>query len=217
MTRGRPASRTVGSGPSSLPAISGECVKGALPFHTKKEASNRDSPKPARGGQGSADSRATDGGEPVSPTPPSALRKPARSAGGPGGGRVTSPSQVSGDRVRQAPPSWPARLTACSGTRVSAEAGEAQFSRRGARLTRRVREEPPPGELARVYFDRNATMSDAKRRGSAGMDRRQNAVRVPLQAVWPGWIAGRAPTGRTGPPGFHHRLSVAYVPQRAPG
>ena len=34
--------------------------------------------------------------------------------------------------------------------------------RRGARLTRRVREEP--GELARVYFDRNP-MSGAKRRG----------------------------------------------------
>ena len=42
-------------------------------------------------------------------------------------------------------------LTACGGTRVSAESG--QFSRwgRGARLTRRVREEYP------VYFDRNAT------------------------------------------------------------
>ena len=52
-------------------------------------------------------------------------------------------------------------LTAFGGTRVSAESG--QFSRwgRGARLTRRVREEPPPGELARVYFDRNATMSGA--------------------------------------------------------
>ena len=48
-------------------------------------------------------------------------------------------------------------LTACGETRVSAESG--QFSRwgRGARLTRRVREEPPPGELARVYSDRNAT------------------------------------------------------------
>ena len=56
-------------------------------------------------------------------------------------------------------------LATCGGTRVSAEAG--QFSRwgRGARLTRRVREEPPPGELARVYFDRSATMSGAKRRG----------------------------------------------------
>ena len=42
----------------------------------------------------------------------------------------------------------------------------------GARLTRRAREEPPPGELARTYFDRSATMSDAKRRGSAGMHRR---------------------------------------------
>ena len=104
-------------------------------------------------------------------------------------------------------------LTAGGGTRVSAEAG--QFSRWGrgpvlpvgVRLTRRVREEPPPGELARVYFDRNATMSGAKRRGSAGMDRRPNAAWVSSPAVQPGWIAGRAPTGRTGPRGFHHRLS----------
>ena len=48
--------------------------------------------------------------------------------------------------------------------------------RRGARLTRRVRKE------YRVYFDRNATMSGAQRRGQ------------------PGWIAGRTPRG------FHHRL-----------
>ena len=55
--------------------------------------------------------------------------------------------------------------------------------RRGARLTRRVREE------YLVYFDRNATMSGAKRRGSAG------------------WIAGRTP------PGFHHRLlSLGTLP-----
>ena len=82
----------------------------------------------------------------------------------------------------------------------------------GARLTRRVREEPPPGELARVYSDRDATMSGAQRCGSAGMDRRpsphrENAAWVSLPAVWPGWIAGRAPTGRTGPRGFHCRLS----------
>ena len=44
--------------------------------------------------------------------------------------------------------------------------------RRGARLTRRVREE------YRVYSDRNATMSGAKRRGSGGMDRRSNAAWV---------------------------------------
>ena len=49
--------------------------------------------------------------------------------------------------------------------------------RRGARLTRRVREE------YLVYFDRNATMSGAKRRGSAGMDRRPNAAWVSPQAV----------------------------------
>ena len=42
--------------------------------------------------------------------------------------------------------------------------------RRGARLTRRAREE------YLVYFDRSATMSDAKRRVSAGMDRRLNAA-----------------------------------------
>ena len=50
-------------------------------------------------------------------------------------------------------------LTACGETRVSAEVG--QFSRwgRGARLTRRVREE------YRVYFDRNATQNAAKRSG----------------------------------------------------
>ena len=50
-------------------------------------------------------------------------------------------------------------LAACGETHVSAETG--QFSRwgRGARLTRRVRKE------YRVYFDRNATMSGAQRRG----------------------------------------------------
>ena len=66
-------------------------------------------------------------------------------------------------------------LTAGGGTRVSAG------GRRGARLTRRVREE------YRVYFDRNATMSGAKRRGSAGMDRRSNAVWVLPQAVSSLW------------------------------
>ena len=66
--------------------------------------------------------------------------------------------------------------------------------RRGARLTRRVREE------YRVYFDRSATMSGAQRRGSGGMDRRPNAAWVSSPAVWPGWIAGRTPRG------FHHRL-----------
>ena len=34
-----------------------------------------------------------------------------------------------------------------------------------------------------MYFDRNATMSGAKRRGSAGMDRRPNAAWVSPQAV----------------------------------
>ena len=50
-------------------------------------------------------------------------------------------------------------LTACGGTRVSAESGEAQFLPVGVRLTRRVREE------YRVYSDRNATKSAAQRRG----------------------------------------------------
>ena len=50
--------------------------------------------------------------------------------------------------------------------------------RGGARLTRRVREE------YRVYSDRNATMSGAKRRGSAGMHRRSNAAWVSPQAVY---------------------------------
>ena len=46
---------------------------------------------------------------------------------------------------------------------------------------------------------------------SAGMDRRPSphrenwAARVSLPAVQPGWIAGRALTGRTGPRGFHYR------------
>ena len=55
-----------------------------------------------------------------------------------------------------------------------------------------------------MYFDRNATMSGAKRRGSAGMDRRPSPHRenwaawVSSPVVWPGWIAGRAPTARVG-------------------
>ena len=121
--------------------------------------------------------------------------------GGPTGGPVNWPA-VAGTAVL-------VRLSlviAGGGTRVSAEAG--QFSRWGrgpvlpvgVRLTRRVREEPPPGELARVYFDRSATMSGAQRRGSGGMDRRPNAAWVSLPAVWPGWIAGRTPRG------FHCRL-----------
>ena len=63
--------------------------------------------------------------------------------------------------------------------------------------------EPPPGELGRVGFTTGCL---------AGMDRRPSPHRenwaawVSLPVVWPGWIAGRAPTGRTGPRGFHHRL-----------
>ena len=63
--------------------------------------------------------------------------------------------------------------------------------------------EPPPGELGRVGFITGCL---------AGMDRRPSPHRenwaawVSSPAVWPGWIAGRAPTGRTGPRGFHYRL-----------
>ena len=49
----------------------------------------------------------------------------------------------------------------------------------GVRLTRRVREE------YLVYFDRNATMSGAKRRGSAGMDRRPS----PHRENWAAWVS----------------------------
>ena len=48
---------------------------------------------------------------------------------------------------------------------------------RGARLTRRVREE------YLVYFDRNATMRAAKRSVSGGMHRPSNAARVSPQAA----------------------------------
>ena len=63
--------------------------------------------------------------------------------------------------------------------------------------------EPPPGELGRAGSTTGCL---------AGMDRRPSphrenwAARVSSPAVWPGWIAGRAPTGRTGPRGFHYRL-----------
>ena len=63
----------------------------------------------------------------------------------------------------------PASPAACGYRGVSAEA---QFSLPvGVRLTRRVREE------YLVYSDRNATMSGAKRGGSAGMDRRSSPHR----------------------------------------
>ena len=69
----------------------------------------------------------------------------------------------------------------CGG--VSGRTDHGHFSRWG----RRVRSEYP------VYFGRNATMSAAKRRGSAGMDRTSNAARILPQAVspdfsysWPG-------------------------------
>ena len=63
--------------------------------------------------------------------------------------------------------------------------------RGGARLTRRVREE------YRVYCDRNATQSAAKRRGSAGMHRRSNAAWVSPQAVnLPALIRAKRAAGR---------------------
>ena len=54
----------------------------------------------------------------------------------------------------------------------------------GARLTRRAREEPPPGELARVYFDRSATQSPAKRGRSDGMHRPSS----PHRENWAAWV-----------------------------
>ena len=95
----------------------------------------------------------------------------ASSTTGPGGSGI--PRTAGMTRCREC------GLTACGETHVSAETGEAV----GVRLTRRVREEPPPGELARAYFDRNATQNAAKRSGSAGMDRRSNAAWVLPQAV----------------------------------
>ena len=67
-------------------------------------------------------------------------------------------------------------------------AGERR-ERGGARLTRRVREE------YRVYFDRNATQSAAKRRGSGGMHRRSNAAWVSPQAVHLMLFTGLPETG----------------------
>ena len=65
---------------------------------------------------------------------------------------------------------------------------------------------------------RNDERREATR--SAGMDRRpsphrQNwAARVSSPVVQPGCIAARAPTGRTGPRGFHHRLLTRAVAPR---
>ena len=73
-------------------------------------------------------------------------------------------------------------LIACGETRVSAEVGQSSRWGRGARLTRRVREE------YRVYFDRNATQNAAKRSGSAGMDRRSS----PHRENWAAWVLPQA-------------------------
>ncbi len=94
-------------------------------------------------------------------------------------------------------------LTAGGETHVSAEVG--QFSRwgRGARPTRRVREE------YLVYFDRNATKNGAKRSGSGGMHRRPNAAWVLPQAVKPAPRSRRvpepSPRGRGADRGFDRR------------
>ena len=82
-----------------------------------------------------------------------------------------------------------------------------ETQRRAARSTRFSRDgspaEPPPGELGHAGFITGCL---------AGMDRRPSPHRenwaawVSSPVVWPGWIAGRAPTGRTGPRGFHYRL-----------
>ena len=77
-------------------------------------------------------------------------------------------------------------LAAGGGTHVSAEAGQSSRWGRGARLTRRVREEYP------VYFDRNATQNAAKRSGSAGMDRRPS----PHRENWAAWVSPQAARSR---------------------
>ena len=48
-----------------------------------------------------------------------------------------------------------------------------------------------------MYSDRNATMSGAERRGSAGMDRRSNAVWVLPQAGKREGTRGMSPRGKT--------------------
>ena len=143
---------------------------------------------------------------------------------------------------------------------MSAEAG--QFSRwgRGARLTRRVREEPPPGEThmtgsARSPLRHEKVVRHSRRQSSASSAQvsRSRACRPPpgelaggrrslaagtiwavgvpaggciftatgpgvfrpkrndraarSDAVQPGWIAGRTPSG------FHHRLLAAALPR----
>ena len=89
---------------------------------------------------------------------------------------------------RTGPPGFCHRLlTACGETHVSAEVG--QFSRwgRGARPTRRVREE------YLVYFDRNATQNGAKRSGSGGMHRRPS----PHRENWAAWVLPPAVEARS--------------------
>ena len=95
-------------------------------------------------------------------------------------------------------------LAAGGGTHVSAEAGQSSRWGRGARLTRRVREEYP------VYFDRNATQNAAKRSGSAGMDRRQNAAWVSPQAARSQELRGAPP-----PPRRCTRDSQCRAPRRS--
>ena len=133
----------------------------------------------------------------------------ARGLGTPASG-PHSPPKAGGDAgPRSKRPCPSRRLAACGETHLSAEAGQSSRWGRGARLTRRVREEPPPGELARVYSDRNATMSGAKRRGSAGMDRQPNAAWVSPQAVSP---RSSSSAVETGPPADQSAATPWTIP-----
>ena len=76
--------------------------------------------------------------------------------------------------------------------------------RRGARLTRRVREE------YLVYFDRNATQSAAKRRGSGGMHRRSS----PHRENWAAWVSPQAANSRWWNPGERRERGGARLTRR---
>ena len=138
-------------------------------------------------------------GRDASPAASGAGREPRADPGaeGTGGGVTRPPSLLSREcRVtlptgcwagRQVPGRSAGRLFMRAASSLWWNPGERR-ERGGARLTRRVREEPPPGELARVYFDRNATQSAAKRRGSAGMHRRSS----PHRENWAAWVSPQA-------------------------
>ena len=72
---------------------------------------------------------------------------------------------------------------------------------RGARLTRRAREEPPPGELAQRSFDRSATKSEAVQPGCIGR-RFRSGARAPCRPR-SGRCGGRSyPTSAASGSGF---------------